>query len=178
MPEEEKSDDLIIEPVEVHPEMYSANLFGGAPEEVVNPRALTSEAGLRHDSDLPTSSGARRWQGGINFNIFSLTDALGARNKREAWLLYQKALASGLAPEEVFYKVQWQVKTLLTAQNTKSVAETDMKPYPYSKAKGYLKNFKANELESLSEALVLGYHSARRGQGDIETLVEKFLLKL
>jgi len=115
---------------------------------------------------------------GREFNIFALTDALGERKKKEAWILYQKALGAGLSVEEIFFKIVWQVKSMLIASKTKSVAETDMKPFPYSKAKSFLKNFKPGELEKLSENLVIGYHQARRGKEEIETLVEKILLKL
>jgi len=115
---------------------------------------------------------------GGEFNIFGLTDALGARDKKHAWILYQKALSAGLSAEEVFFKLFWQVKSMLIASRTKSVSETDMKPFPYSKAKSFLKNFKSGELEKLSENLVTGYYQARRGEGEIETLVEKMLLKL
>jgi len=115
---------------------------------------------------------------GREFNIFTLTDALGAKKKKEAWVLYQKALAAGLSAEEVFFKIVWQVKSMLIASKTKSVAETDMKAFPYSKAKSFLRNFKSGELEKLSEDLVIGYHQARRGEGEIETLVEKMLLGL
>ncbi len=113
-----------------------------------------------------------------DFNIFALTDAIGARKKRDAWVLFQKALASGMVAEEVFYKLVWQMKTMLIAQNTSSVAETDMKPFPYNKAKGFLRNFKKGEIEQLSENLVLGYHKARRGEGEVSALVEKTLLRL
>lgn len=115
---------------------------------------------------------------GREFNIFVLTDAVGARDKKHAWILYQEALAAGLSTEEVFFKVVWQVKSMLIASKTKNVGETDMKPFPYSKAKSFLKNFKPGELEKLSEDLIVGYHQARRGQGEIETLVEKVLLSL
>lgn len=162
---QEKKEEFELEPVEIHPEMYAANLFGEKPPEV-SPRGTSGEEDL-------IGPKAR-----AEFNVFALTDAIGARKKRDAWVLYQKALASGLAPEEVFYKLVWQAKTMLIAQNTKSVAETDMKPFPYNKAKGFLRNFKAGEIEKLSEALVTGYHRARRGEGEIETLVEKTLLKL
>ena len=160
MNEETKTEEFALEPVEIHPEMYATNLFG----EVVEAPA--------EETDLigPKARG--------EFNIFALTDAIGARKKRDAWVLYMKALSAGMAPEEVFYKLIWQAKTMLIAQNTKSVAETDMKPFPYNKAKGFLKNFSTSELINLSESLVLGYHNARRGKGEIETLVEKTLLKL
>ena len=115
---------------------------------------------------------------GREFNVFAITDALGARDKKLAWVLYQKALAAGLSAEEVFFKLFWQVKSMLLASRTNSVSETDMKPFPYSKAKSFLKNFKPKELEKFSEDLVTGYYEARRGEGDVETLVEKTLLKL
>jgi hypothetical protein len=115
---------------------------------------------------------------GREFNIFALTDAIGARDRKRAWIIYQSALAAGLSAEEIFFKVVWQVKSMLIAVKTKSVAETDMKAFPYSKAKGFLKNFKPGELEKLSEDLVIGYYNTRRGVGEVETFVEKILLKL
>ena len=115
---------------------------------------------------------------GREFNIFALTDALGARDKKRAWILYQEALGAGLSAEEIFFKIVWQVKSLLIASKTKNVTETDMKPFPYSKAKSFLKNFSTSELQNLSEALVIGYHRVRRGEGELETFVEKILLGL
>ena len=145
-------------------EFYHKNIFGEivdlAPEEV-------------EESEATVGPKSRP-----DFNIFSFTDAFGMRDKKQAWILYQKALAAGLAPEEVFWKVVWQVKTLLVAERTKSAEEADMKPYPYSKAKQALKNWKERELEKLSESLVVGYHEARRGEGEIETLVERIILSL
>ncbi|MBI2086762.1 MAG: hypothetical protein HYT69_01160 [Candidatus Zambryskibacteria bacterium] len=116
---------------------------------------------------------------GPEFNIFALADAIGARKRRDAWVLYEKALAAGMPPEDVFFRVVvWQVKNMLIASRTKNVQETEMKPFPYNKAKSFLKNFSTAELQNLSEELVLGYHRVRRGQGGIETLVEKVLLSL
>jgi hypothetical protein len=163
--EEESTNEFEIEPVEIHPEMYSTNLFG----EVSSSKEIETGS---FSSSLPTSISTSA------FNIFALTDAIGARKKRDAWVLYQKALASGMVAEEVFYKLVWQIKTMLIASRTQNPLEADMKPFPYNKAKGFLKNFSTKELENLSENLVLGYHRARRGEGEIETLVEKTLLKL
>jgi len=113
-----------------------------------------------------------------DFNVFTLTDAIGNRNKKEAWILYQKALASGLVAEEIFWKIVWIVKSMLLASQTKNYLETEMKEFPYIKAKGFSKNFSKAELENLSESLVVGYHNTRRGKEEIETLVEKMLLSL
>ncbi len=171
MDEEVKKEEFELEPVEIHPEMYVANLFGEKP---------AAESSFENSSDVASQAWPEFPQklSAAAFNIFALTDAIGARKKRDAWVLYQKALTSGLVPEEVFYKLVWQTKTMLVAENTKSVAETEMKPFPYNKAKSFLKNFKPGELQKMSEALVLGYHRARRGEGEIETLVEKLLLSL
>lgn len=156
-------EDLNLEPVEIHEEFYEKNLFG----ETVNASFKQVE-----EEDL-IGPKAR-----ADFNIFALTDAIGARRKRDAWVLYQKALAAGMVAEEVFFKLVWQIKTMLIASATSSAIEADMKPFPYNKAKGFLRNFKPGELERLSQNLVLDYHKARRGEGEIETLVEKVLLRL
>jgi len=153
-------ENLELEPVEIHPENYATNLFGevvvveNMEEELIGPKARAE------------------------FNIFALTDAIGERKKRDAWVLYQKALASGMSAEEVFYKLFWQVKTMMVASKTKNAEEADMKSFPYSKAKSFLRNFKSGELEKMSHDLVSGYHSARRGIGEVETLVDKTLLRL
>jgi len=139
---------------------YNQNLFGEKIEE----------ESLEQDVVGP--------KGKPDFNIFILTDALGARKKKDAWVLYRKALASGMAPEDVFFKLFWQVKTMLLAKRTKTAEEADMKSYPYGKAKGYLNNFKEGEIEKLSEKLMLGYHAVRRGKGEMETFVEKVVLSI
>jgi hypothetical protein len=112
-----------------------------------------------------------------DFPIFGLTDAIGARNKRESWIQYQRALASGLSAEEVFWKVVWQIKNMLTASRT-TEKESGLNPFVYKKAKAALGHFKPGELEVFSEQLVVGYHEARRGKAEIETFLERFLLSL
>src|SRR5262245_60973862 len=113
--EVKKEEEFELEPVEIHPEMYAANLFG---------EKIKIEKGEEEDLISPKAREA--------FNIWALTDAIGGRKKRDAWVLYMKALASGMAPEEVFYKLVWQCKTMLIAERTKNVTETDMKPFPYN----------------------------------------------
>jgi hypothetical protein len=145
-------------------EFYHQDLFGAVVDVDLSPdEEKVDLVGTKPKSD---------------FNIFSLTDAIGARNKREAWVLYQRALASGMVAEEIFWKVVWQIKTLLLANRTKSAEEAGMKAYPYSKAKSALKNFKTGEIEKISENLVIGYHQARRGEIEIDALIEKTLLNL
>lgn len=150
-----------LDPVEINPERYVANLFGEAVEAV-----------YESDEDL-IGPKAR-----AEFNVFAFTDAVGSRKKRDAWVLYQKALASGMSAEEIFYKLFWQVKTMMLAAKTRNAEEADMKSFPYSKAKGFLKNFKPGELEKISQELVAGYHNVRKGREETETFIEKTLLNI
>ncbi|MBX4189584.1 hypothetical protein KW785_03260 [Candidatus Parcubacteria bacterium] len=145
-------------------EYYKRDLFG-----------IEVNVGLGEE-EVEETADKKAWNAG--FNIFSLTDAIGARDKRGAWVLYQKALASGLVAEEIFWRVTWIAKSMLLASKTESYKETEMKEFPYKKAKGYAKNFSREELEDLSESLVVGYHNTRRGLGEIETLLEKSILSL
>jgi len=126
-------------------------------------------------SDEVKAAGAGR---GDFAAIFAFTDAIADRKKKDAWVLYEKALASGMVPEQLFYKVMWIVKTLLTVMRTKSAEEAGMKTFPYNKARAALKNWKEGEVEKLSEELVEGYHKVRRGEGEMETMLEKILLSL
>ena len=141
-------------------EFYHQNLFGeavdfGAEEEEAAVRSKTKE-----------------------FNIFALTDAIAKRDKREAWVVYEKALASGMVADEIFYRVFWGVKILLLTSKTKSAEEAGLNPFVYKKSKTALQHWSLEELETISEKLVSGHHLARRGQGEMETMIEKILLSL
>ena len=150
-------------------EFYHKDIFGN----VVGINLIDEER-----SDLNTDSKGLILGSRSEFNIFTFTDAVGARQKKHAWIIYQKALSAGISAEEIFYKLVWQVKSMLIASKTKNVGETDMKIFPYNKAKNFLKNFKPDELDTLSESLVIGYSLARRGKREIETFIEKILLNL
>lgn len=143
-------------------EFYHKNLF----DEVIDADFSAAEESYEPLTKKPN-----------DFPIFGLTDAVGARNKKEAWIQYERALGSGMAAEEVFWKVVWQIKNMLLASRT-TEKDSGLNPFVYKKAKTSLKNFKAEELENLSEQLVLGYHRARRGEGEIELFLEKFILSL
>lgn len=113
---------------------------------------------------------------GESFNIFSITDAFGARDKKNTWILYQDALAAGVAPEEVLNIIIWQVKNILLAAGTRSAEETGLAPFVYTKAKGYSRNFKPEELTSMSRTLATLFHEGHLGT-EVGPNLELFLLK-
>ncbi|MEK7461616.1 MAG: hypothetical protein AAB586_00900 [Patescibacteria group bacterium] len=146
-------------------EFYHKNIFGNIVDVDLN---------LVEDEERLVSFDKKDRE----FNIFTFTDAVGSRQKKQSWVLYRKALSTGISAEEIFYKLVWQIKSLLIASKTKNAGEADMKTFPYNRARSFLKNFKINELEALSESLVVGYNSVRRGKEEMETFVEKILLNL
>jgi DNA polymerase III delta subunit len=112
------------------------------------------------------------------FNIFSVTDALGRRDRKNLWLLMQRALRSGLVAEELFWKYVWQVKTMLLVSSGANEKEAGLHPFVYKKALSNAKNYSHQELVNLSEKLLVLYHEDRRGRRNIETGLELLTLTL
>lgn len=110
-----------------------------------------------------------------SFNIFSLADALGMRDKKALWVLFTRALASGKSSEEISGTLFWQLKNLLIVE---AGGGKTLSPFVVSKAKRFSKNFKQGELQSLALALVTAYNEAHRGGVDLETSLERFILSV
>jgi DNA polymerase III delta subunit len=112
------------------------------------------------------------------FNVFSLADALGSRNKKDLWVLYEKAILAGLEPEEIHRILFWQAKAMLSASRSDSGEEAGLNPYVYKKSASFAHNFSKTELQGLSSKLVELYHNARRGIVEFDTEMERFILAL
>ena len=115
---------------------------------------------------------------GEKIDFFEFAAALGRRDKRGLWVLYQDALAEQVPAEEVHGIFYWQVKSMLLGKKSKTADEAGMKPYPFQKSKEYARNYKDGELESISSNLVSMYHEAHRGNTDFFVALEKFILEL
>ena len=112
------------------------------------------------------------------FNMFSLADAAGERNRKNAWVLYQKALRQDASPEELSGIIFWQIKSIMSAATGSSPAASGLSPFVFQKAKRYAKNFTSDEINARARNLVSLYHDAHRGLVDFETGLEGFLLNL
>ncbi len=110
------------------------------------------------------------------FNIFSITDAFGGRDKKSTWVLLQKAIRSGIAPEEVLNILIWQAKNLLLAKREPDVKKTGLSPFVYEKARKYSTNYTLSELENMSRNLVTLFHESHLGL-EAGSNLERFLLK-
>jgi len=154
----------------------SPNIFifidGSLTKEMVNKVSKYSEK-IQEFSDKkegPTKIG--------EINVFTMTDALGARDKKRLWIMYQKAIFVGMEPEEIFRLFFWQIKSMLVSQMSKSAKDAGLNPFVYKKSLGFAKNFKKDELNKLSSDLIRTYHDARRGILDFNIALERFVLEI
>ncbi len=112
------------------------------------------------------------------FNVFSLSDALFAKDKKKLWLFYQEGLLGGADPEFDIHRILfWGIKMLALAKNYASAASAGVSPFVYSKAKKGVVNFKDDELEKLVQNLTNMTIRARRGE-EWEILLEQFILTI
>jgi len=112
------------------------------------------------------------------FNVFALTDAFGKKNKKQTWVLLQKALNKGSSPEELHGLLFWQVKNIILAKCSASASDAGLNPFVFKKAQSFSSNFKEEELTVLSSELVDMYHRARMGGVELPVALEKFVLAI
>jgi DNA polymerase III delta subunit len=113
-----------------------------------------------------------------DFKLFSLTDALGNRDKKQLWVLYTKATLHDISAEEIHGMLFWQVKAMLLAGSSKSAGEAGLNPYVFQKTRGFLSHYSEQEIKTISSKLISIYHNARRGITDFDVALEKFILEV
>ena len=90
------------------------------------------------------------------FDIFSLANALGKRDKKGLWVLYQKAKLNNIADEQIHGILFWKVKSMILSAGRGAYSQ--------------------DELKKLSNSLVNLYHDTRRGVHEIDSAMERFIL--
>lgn len=115
---------------------------------------------------------------GEKIDFFEFADALGARNKKELWTLYQDALNESVPSEEVHGIFFWQVKAMLAALKSKSAEEAGLNPFVYDKSKRFAGNYTEEKLKTMSSRLFSMYHEAHRGETDFPVALERFILEI
>lgn len=114
----------------------------------------------------------------IRFNIFSITDAFGERDRKKLWMLFHKAKTENVSDEEIHGILFWQAKNFLLARNARSAKESGLNPFVYKKALGALKHYSESELTSLAKRLMSLSHDARRGLHEFDIALERFILSI
>ncbi len=111
-------------------------------------------------------------------NVFSFTDAIGERDRRKAWTLFNLNIFHGRDPEEFHGLALWMIKNMRAAKVSMSPKDAGMKPYPYKKAKVYSENYSSGELEELSMDLIEALRKDRRGETPLRSSLERILLEI
>ena len=112
------------------------------------------------------------------FNIFSLGDALGERNKKELWVLYQKAVASELSSEEISGTLFWSIKNMALMKQAGAQGDCGLNPFVAKKTRTFASHYTKEEIILLSRKIRTLYHEAHRGGEPMDIALERFILNL
>ncbi len=115
---------------------------------------------------------------GEKIDFFEFANALGQRDKKLLWTLYQEALHEDVASEEVHAIFFWQTKAMCSALQAPNATEAGLNPFVYGKAKICAKKYGEDRLKQMSSQLFEMYHEAHRGQVDFAVALERFILAL
>lgn len=113
-----------------------------------------------------------------SLNIFSITDGLVQKDKKKLWISYVDLLGNGAVAEEIHGILFWQVKNMILASRAGSATETGLSPFVYKNALTGARNYKNKDLQKMSSELVDMTHRVRQGKGDLEVMMEKWVLGL
>jgi DNA polymerase III delta subunit len=109
-------------------------------------------------------------------SIFTVTDGILEKDKKKLWVSLMDFLYKGTAPEEIHGIFFWQIKNMLLATKAKSQTETGLSPFVYTNALRGARKYKTEELLKMSSELVGMTHKVRSGEGELEIMMEKWVL--
>jgi uncharacterized membrane protein len=110
--------------------------------------------------------------------IFTIEGGLLARNKKQLWICFVDLLGHGIAAEEIHGVLFWAVKNMIIAARVESGKDSGLAPYSYSKSLSGGRNYKLAELKKMSGDLVEMTHKVRNGNGEMEVMLEKWILEI
>lgn len=151
----------------------SENIFVWSEEEV--PTSILSKIKKYSEKSVEIGKSEIRNPKAKN-KIFEICNYLVNRDKKGAWIKYRELL-NDFAPEEIHGTIFWQFKNIAIVSKS-SQKESGLAPFPYQNAKKGLNKYSEKEiLEKVSELSRI-LHESRSGEGELEILLEKFILNL
>jgi len=117
-------------------------------------------------------------------NIFRLLDAVTDKKTKDAFMLYHHILLSDASPEDIFWKLYWQFKNLLTISRYEHLSpavieeKTGLHPFVIKKAGWALKRFTKTELESIFEWLITLWQDDKIKTRNLSGELELFFLTM
>lgn len=117
----------------------------------------------------------------LEYNVFSLPQKVGERDRKGAWIELQRARMVGVSDDELLRPLLWQMKTILLvhpALGGASVEESGLKPTVYSRALSYGENYSREELNELSFALAMLPSRVVSGEVEMDIALESIILSI
>lgn len=113
-------------------------------------------------------------------NIFSITDTIGSRNKRNALILIDNYLKDGGVLLVLFATIATHMKNLIAVKNSPaaSPSELGMNPFVKMKCTNQAKNFTVEELEALFDMVIDLDMKMKTGRIGQQEAIEVFVLSL
>jgi len=108
-------------------------------------------------------------------NIFAITNYLLARDKKNLWIEYQK-LKNSFAIEEIHGTLFWCFKNIALVSKSKTAQETGLKPFVFSNTKRAVVKFSQEEIDEKFWSLTKILGDSRRGEGELDVLLERWVL--
>ncbi|MBQ7063725.1 MAG: DNA polymerase III subunit delta [Firmicutes bacterium] len=119
-------------------------------------------------------------------DVFKMTDALGARNRREAMRIYERLLQANEAPQRIFFLLAAQIRRLYRFSIAKAASVSDQEAaqfagvspkagWIYAKQAG---RFRREQLESLMDTLVEMDEKSKLGQLDASDAIEQLIASI
>lgn len=113
-------------------------------------------------------------------NVFAITDAIGARNRRLSFILIDSHIKGGGVILVLFATIATHIKNLMIVKESPAASpgELGMNPYVKMKCSGQAKNFTIEELKKLFTLLIDLDKKIKVGQIGQQEAVETFILAL
>lgn len=120
----------------------------------------------------------------IDAAMFDLADAFASRDSKRAVWLFEKYQKMGVPTEDIFWRLSWQIKTLITIKNlagqplSEIKKQTGFKEYPIKKALAAGAGFKKEELKKMFGNILTAYHRSRVGAAELDGGIYDLLINL
>ncbi len=146
----------------------SPNIFIIQETDITEPRRKKLEAlGLNISKNTPAVKK-------FSNEIFALSDAIYARDKKSAWVVFQ-TLSEKFAAEEIHGTILWAIKMMRVYPHADALS---IKPFVAGNAARASKKYSPMEIDNMHRDLVRMYHGAHNGKNDFLFSLESWLLSL
>ncbi|MFW5853534.1 MAG: hypothetical protein ACOCU8_02825 [Patescibacteria group bacterium] len=108
-------------------------------------------------------------------DIFRLSDTFSQKNKKALWLVYHSLRQSGYDPEELFWSLYRQVKSLLLVKNSHQLKSLKWHPFFLKKQQQSSANFTKEELAIIITKLSILYSQVIFEKKDWDESMEDFI---